>query len=145
MPLVARRRQPPPDPVGKVLAELARPLPHGLVTDDDAACGQHLLDHAQAEREAKVEPNRMADDLGRKAVASIAGANGCRHRVRLPALLPIRKPASSQVDMALLRSGALQLQPGSNAIGPAEESWYGTVCRTGRLAGADLGLCRRRR
>src|SRR5215213_9571955 len=41
--------------------------------------------------------------------------------------------------MALLRAGALQLQPGSDAIGPAKESWHGTVCRTGRLAGADLG------
>src|SRR3954465_13461863 len=47
--------------------------------------------------------------------------------------------------MALLRAGALQLQPGSDGIGPAEESWHGTVCRTGRLAGADLGLCCRRR
>ena len=47
--------------------------------------------------------------------------------------------------MALLRAGALQLQSGSNAIRPAEESWHGTVCRAGRLAGADLGLCCRRR
>src|ERR1044071_376126 len=47
--------------------------------------------------------------------------------------------------MALLRAGALQLQSGSDAIGPAEESWHGTVCRIGRLAGADLDLCRRRR
>src|SRR4051795_684214 len=47
--------------------------------------------------------------------------------------------------MALLRAGALQLQSGSNAIRPAEESWHGTVCRAGRLAGAELGLCRRRR
>ena len=29
--------------------------------------------------------------------------------------------------MALLRAGALQLQSGSNAIRPAEESWHGTV------------------
>src|SRR3954463_2230796 len=58
-----------PDPVGEVLAELARPLPHTPVADDDAACSQHLLDHAQAEREAKVEPDSVADDLGRKPVA----------------------------------------------------------------------------
>jgi hypothetical protein len=49
--------QPPPDPVGEVLAELERPLPHGLVADDDAAGGQHLLDHAQAERETEVQPD----------------------------------------------------------------------------------------
>src|SRR4051794_18216351 len=57
----------------------------------------------------------------------------------------VSSPSPSQVDMALLRAGALQLQPGSDGIGPAEESWHGTVCWTRRLAGADLGLCRRRR
>ena len=39
--------------VGEVLAELERRLPYGLVADDDAAGGQHLLDHAQAERKRK--------------------------------------------------------------------------------------------
>ena len=42
--------------------------------------------------------------------------------------------------MALLRAGALQLQSGSNAIRPAKESWHGTVCRAGRLAGAAEGI-----
>src|SRR4051812_37404943 len=82
------------------LAELARPLPHGLVADDDAASREDLLNHAQAEQEPKVQPNRVADDLGRKSVVGIAGANGRRHPVRLSALRPIRKPASSRVDGA---------------------------------------------
>ena len=82
--------------LANVLAELQRPLPHGLVADDDAARGQHLLDHAQAEGEAEVQPHRVADDLGRKAVAGVAGASRRRHPVRLPALPPIRKrPAPS--------------------------------------------------
>ena len=46
---------------------------------DDAAGGQHLLDHAQAEREAEVEPDRVADDLGRKAVAGVRQLGGWRH------------------------------------------------------------------
>src|SRR3954451_18454319 len=37
--LVSGTGQTPPDPVGEVLAELARPLSHCLVADDDAACG----------------------------------------------------------------------------------------------------------
>ena len=41
VPLVAGGRQPAADLVGKHLAELQRPLAHGLVADDDAACGQH--------------------------------------------------------------------------------------------------------
>src|SRR4051794_5847697 len=82
--LVSGAGQPPPDPVGERLAELQGPLPHALVADDDAACRQHLLDHAQAERKAEIQPNRVADDLGREAVAGIAGANGRRHPLRLP-------------------------------------------------------------
>src|SRR3954452_20078798 len=41
---VSGRRQPPPDPVGEGLAELARPLTHRLMADNDTARGQHLLD-----------------------------------------------------------------------------------------------------
>src|SRR3954453_20303720 len=97
---VAGCRQTPADPVSEVLAELERPLPYGLVADDDAACGQHLLDHAQAEREAEIQPDGVANDLGREAIAGIAGASWYRHLRQLPALPPIRKPASSQVDGA---------------------------------------------
>jgi len=71
VPFVAGLRQPTPDPVGKLLAELQRPSPHGLVADHDPACRQHLLDHAQAEREAEVQPHRLADHLCRKAVSGI--------------------------------------------------------------------------
>src|SRR4051794_35288390 len=58
--------------------------------------GQHLLNHAQAEREAKIEPHRVTNDLGREAIAGIAGANGRSHPLRLPALLPICKPARAK-------------------------------------------------
>src|SRR3954464_13929503 len=58
MPLVARPGQPPADDVGELLAELEAPLPDGLVADLDAAEGQHLLNHAQAEREAEPEGQR---------------------------------------------------------------------------------------
>src|SRR3954451_13606788 len=69
--LVARARQPTADLIGERLAELERPLPHALVADDDAARGQHLLDHAQAEREAEVQPYRLVDHLRRETVAGI--------------------------------------------------------------------------
>ncbi|MHC2794939.1 hypothetical protein ACVINZ_003951 [Mesorhizobium jarvisii] len=39
--------------------------------DDDAAGRQHVLNHAQAERKAKVEPYRVRNDLGGKTVATI--------------------------------------------------------------------------
>src|SRR5215813_8197311 len=39
MPFVANPRKATTDPVGELLAEFARPLPHGFVADDDAAGG----------------------------------------------------------------------------------------------------------
>jgi hypothetical protein len=53
---------------------------HGHVV---AAGGHHLFDHAQAERKAEVEPNGVADDFARKAIAGIAGANWRYRTVRL--------------------------------------------------------------
>ena len=57
VPFVTSAGQPAADLVGEFLAKLACPLPHGLVADNDAPCRQHLFDHAQAEREAKIQPD----------------------------------------------------------------------------------------
>src|ERR1700745_2651198 len=66
MPFVANPGKAATDLIGEPLAEFACPLPHGFVADDDA----------QPEREAEVEPDGMADDLGREAIPGVAGANG---------------------------------------------------------------------
>src|SRR6185369_5805951 len=79
VPLVAGTGQPAADLVRERLAELERPLAHGLVADGDAAGGQQLLDHPQAEREAEVEPDRVADDLRREPVAGVGGRDRRRH------------------------------------------------------------------
>jgi hypothetical protein len=63
VPFVARTGQPVPDLVGEGLAELARPLPHGFMVHVDAAGGEHLFHHAQAQRKAEVEPNGLAGGL----------------------------------------------------------------------------------
>src|SRR3954463_5425674 len=72
------------DLVGAVLTELARPLAHGLVAHVDAAGGQHLFHHAQAQRKAEVQPDGVADDLARKAVAGVGGLGGTCHAPPLP-------------------------------------------------------------
>lgn len=55
------------------------------MADHDAACRQHLLDHAQAKREAKVQPHPLADYLGWEAMAGIGRLGGWRtHFGRLP-------------------------------------------------------------
>src|SRR4051812_26318062 len=88
---VSGRRLTPPDSIGECLAELERPLPYGLMADNDAASRQHLFDCAQAEREAKVEPDRVADDLGREAVSGIGRLD--RRRAHSECLSPVALPA----------------------------------------------------
>lgn len=58
---------------GKDPAELHRPLPHGLMADQDAASRQHLIHHPQAEREAKIQPHNMSDDLRWKPISREEG------------------------------------------------------------------------
>src|ERR1700751_5015702 len=48
---------------GEFPAEFEAPLPDRLVRHRDAAGSKHLLDHAQAQREPKIQPYRVADDL----------------------------------------------------------------------------------
>ena len=72
VPLVSWRRKTSADLVGEALAELHRPLPHRLMTDVDASGCQHLLDHAQAQGKPEIEPDGMADQVSREAVAGVA-------------------------------------------------------------------------
>src|SRR3954468_12317733 len=117
MPLVARTGQPTPDLVGEGLAELARPLAHGLMAHVDAAGGQHLCDHAQAQRKAEVEPDGVADDLAWKAVAGIRGLGGGGHAGPLPVPALPAKPRPKLTVPTALRLGdpreALRLLPRS--------------------------------
>src|SRR5438093_2811290 len=84
VPLVATARRSPTDPVGEFPAEFEAPLPDRLVRHRDAAGGQHLLDHAQAQREPKIQPDRVADDLSRVAMAGVNRVSRRPHPARLP-------------------------------------------------------------
>src|SRR3974377_1105569 len=81
------------DLVGERLAEFARPLSHGFVADDEATGGQQLLHHAQTEREAEIQPDGVADDLGWETITGVAGGGGWRPPTRLPIPARPRKPA----------------------------------------------------
>jgi hypothetical protein len=63
VPFIAGSRSAAAQPVGVGLPEFVAPLPDGLVGDDNAAPQHQLLDLAEAEREAEVQPDAMADDL----------------------------------------------------------------------------------
>src|SRR3954470_14820758 len=90
---------PTTDLVGERLAELEGPLPHRLVADENVASRQHLLDHAQAQREPEIQPDRVADDFGRKPVAGVAGRCELAHRARLPAAISEGKPNAGKLTV----------------------------------------------
>ena len=52
-------------------AKLKRPAADRFIRDIDAALGQHILDIAQAQTKAKVQPDRLLDHSGREAMATI--------------------------------------------------------------------------
>src|SRR4051812_43574164 len=106
VPLVAALRGAPPDAVGEFLAEFQAPLPDRLVGHRDAARRQHLLDHAQAQREAEIEPHRIADEFSRIAIAGVKRISGRRHSARIPDHRQLAKPDAAQLDGAPLTLGA---------------------------------------
>src|ERR1700751_2695155 len=61
VPLVAALGGAPPNAVGELAAKFQTPLPDRLIGHRDAASRQHLLNHAQAQREPKIQPYRVAD------------------------------------------------------------------------------------
>ena len=71
MPFVARPGPAPLERVGERTPEAQAPGADALVADHDAALGQDRLNLTQAQAEAVVEPDSVADDLGRKAEAVV--------------------------------------------------------------------------
>src|ERR1700760_4113410 len=84
MPFIATARRSLTDAVGEFPAEFEAPLPDRLVRHRNAAGGQHLLNHAQAQWEPKIQPYRVADDLSRVSIAGINRIARRRHPARLP-------------------------------------------------------------
>ena len=73
MPAAAWSATTAPQPPGDQRPEAGDPDADRLVRDADAPLGQELLDVAQAEGEAQVEPDRVLDDGRREAEAAVEG------------------------------------------------------------------------
>ena len=76
-PRISKSPLPPLQPSRVVGAELLAPLPHGFVRHDDASFGQQVLDIAEAQAVAVVEPDRVTDDFRRKAMPQVVGTTSC--------------------------------------------------------------------
>jgi hypothetical protein len=72
VPSIARPRAPLAQPSRDRGTEFQHPTSHRFVGDVESALGQQLLDIAVAQREPKIEPDRVLDDLGREPMAAIA-------------------------------------------------------------------------
>ena len=71
MPFVATHRGPAANAPGIVPAEFLRPVANSFVAHLNASDGEHLLNHPKAQREPEIKPDRIADNLGGKTVATI--------------------------------------------------------------------------
>src|SRR5208337_5356584 len=100
VPLVAAAGGSPTETVGEFPAEFQAPLPDRLVSDRDAASRQHLLNHAQAQWEPEIQPDRIADELGGIAIASIERVSGRRHPAQISDYPGSAKPEAAQLDGA---------------------------------------------
>jgi hypothetical protein len=68
-----------------ITTEFPAPIPHRFIGQDDAAFGHQLFNVTVAEAKAKVEPDTMTDDLGRKPMTLVSvGWHGGFHRVSMP-------------------------------------------------------------
>jgi hypothetical protein len=52
--------------------EMIHPAPNGLVRNHNPALSQQVLHIAKAEREPKIQPDRLLDDLRREAISVVA-------------------------------------------------------------------------
>ena len=85
IPRVADRPGPMPEPPRVREAEGFAPVPDGFVRDGDSAVREKVFDVAEAQGEAVVEPDGVADDGGRESVAGIAD-DVVGHPATLPAV-----------------------------------------------------------
>src|SRR5580704_5278130 len=94
VPLVARSWPAASQAVCEGLAKLLAPPTNRLIRDDNAAFSQKQLNIPEAEAEHVVQPDRMADDLGGKAVAVVGDREGgsCRQSRWSPTARPVQLP-----------------------------------------------------
>jgi hypothetical protein len=79
--------------IGETRAEFLAPASHGFVGDDHAALSQDHLHIAQAEAEHVVQPDGMADNLGREPM-TIVGVGWRLHTASIA-----RRPADCQIRL----------------------------------------------
>ncbi len=97
---------------------------------DDAALGQHLLDHPEAQREAEVQPDRVGNDRRGIAMAGIR-----RKGSGPPAASPRGRNAACRSPCAAAASLASSAGPGAAVALPSRRGGAGRSPRARRRVG----------
>jgi len=71
LPCVVELRRTSTNTAGEVPPEYLSSVSDGLVADDDSSRREHVLDHAKADGEAKIQPYGLTDHLGANAVTVV--------------------------------------------------------------------------
>jgi hypothetical protein len=71
VPLVTRPGMPAAQLIGIGLPELPAPVAYCPISQDDAVCGHQLFGIPVTQAEAEIQPDTVADDLGREPMALI--------------------------------------------------------------------------
>src|ERR1700756_4071950 len=89
-------------PAGVGLPELGAPASDRLVTHRDTAYEHQLLDLTEAEREPKVQPHAVVDDLdrGTGGPARPGGGGGPPHTPRSPTPTNVTVPAAGEIALS---------------------------------------------
>jgi hypothetical protein len=97
VPLVAASRCAPANAIGILPAEFLGPMTNTFVANVNAAGGEHFLDHPQAERKSKIEPNCVRNHIGWEAMSAVEGITRMFHDPPLstnrPRLVKLAVPA----------------------------------------------------
>ena len=116
--------------------ELGAPLPDRLVGDDHAALEHELLDLAEAQREAVVQPHAVGDDLDRVPVTLVRhlahdGPSGCVSTPRSSAsAAPLTNLTVPQFEVRRFRPNIV-VRPENDDAGFVESTWVGRELRIG--------------
>ena len=71
MPFIPTNRRAATNAIGEFPTEFLRPEANALMADLNAACGEHLLNHPQAQRKTIIQPNRVGDHFRGKTMTTI--------------------------------------------------------------------------
>jgi hypothetical protein len=136
VPLVAGPGAPTSELIDIRLSEFSAPLPDRLVGDDDATGEQELFHITVAETEPEIQPDAVADNLGREAVVLVAVGEGwCVHPPSIS-----HSTTAQQVDNACSRPHRkTSPSPRRSAVHEAREELTRGEVRTLEAVRRELG------